>query len=178
MFPINPFDLTKVWPHQLAPLQDIGRLTLNRNVENYFAETEQASFAPSNLVPGICASPDKMLQAGLLAYQDAQRYRVGVNHNHLPVNAPRCPMHHYQHDGTMAGMNAPTATGYSHGNEVNFSPMINQAHRDLPPAMHRYRCWKTHGSNLITRMTRTTTNRLVICIASFPTPVKRSWLKR
>ena len=122
VFPINPFDLTKVWPHQLAPLQDIGRLTLNRNVENYFAETEQATFAPSNLVPGICASPDKMLQARLLAYQDAQRYRVGVNHNHLPVNAPRCPMHHYQRDGAMAGMNAPTATGYSHGNEVNFFP--------------------------------------------------------
>lgn len=101
-FPVNPFDLTKVWPHELAPLQEIGRLELNSNVENYFAETEQAAFAPSNLVPGISASPDKMLQARLIAYQDAQRYRVGVNHNQLPVNAPRCPVHHYQRDGAMA----------------------------------------------------------------------------
>lgn len=116
-FPVNPFDLTKVWPHDVAPLQEIGRLELNRNVENYFAETEQAAFAPSNLVPGICASPDKMLQARLIAYQDAQRYRVGVNHNQLPVNAPRCPVHHYQRDGSMAGM-----TGDNQGPEVNFYP--------------------------------------------------------
>jgi catalase len=115
-FPCNPFDLTKVWPHQLAPLREIGRLTLNRNVENYFAETEQAAFAPSNLVPGICASPDKMLQARLLAYQDAQRYRVGVNHNQLAVNAPRCPVHHYQRDGAMAG----TADNQDGG--INFFP--------------------------------------------------------
>lgn len=101
-FPVNPFDLTKVWPHKLAPLQEIGKLQLTRNVDNYFAETEQATFAPSNLVPGIAPSPDKMLQARLLAYQDAHRYRVGVNHNQLAVNAPRCPVHHYQRDGAMA----------------------------------------------------------------------------
>lgn len=112
-FPINPFDLTKVWPHELAPLQEIGKLTLNRNVENYFAETEQAAFAPSNMVPGICPSPDKMLQARLLAYQDAQRYRVGVNHNQIAVNAPRCPVHNYQRDGAMA---------QNQGAGVNFFP--------------------------------------------------------
>lgn len=115
-FPINPFDLTKVWPHEFAPLREIGRLTLNRNVENYFAETEQVTFAPSNLVPGICPSPDKMLQARLLAYQDAHRYRVGVNHNQLPVNAPRCPVHHYQRDGAMAGVSG------NQGGGVNFYP--------------------------------------------------------
>lgn len=115
-FPVNPFDLTKVWPHELAPLQVVGKLTLNRNVENYFAETEQAAFAPSNLVPGICPSPDKMLQARLLAYQDAQRYRVGVNHNQLPVNAPRCPVRHYQRDGAMAGLNS------NQDSSVNFYP--------------------------------------------------------
>lgn len=118
-FPVNPFDLTKVWPHELAPLQEIGELTLNRNVENYFAETEQAAFAPSNLVPGICASPDKMLQARLLAYQDAQRYRVGVNHNQLAVNAPRCPVHHYQRDGAMSGPNR------NQDSSVNFYPNDN-----------------------------------------------------
>ncbi|MGI9204905.1 MAG: catalase [Woeseiaceae bacterium] len=116
-FPVNPFDLTKVWPHELAPLQEIGKLELNRNVENYFAETEQAAFAPSNLVPGICSSPDKMLQARLIAYQDAQRYRIGVNHNQLPVNAPRCPVHHYQRDGGMAGMSSA-----NQGPDINFYP--------------------------------------------------------
>ncbi|MCB5188519.1 catalase [Methylobacillus caricis] len=102
-YKINPFDLTKIWPHKDYPLIEIGQLELNRNVDNYFAETEQSAFAPSNLVPGIAASPDKMLQARLLAYQDAHRYRVGVNANQLPVNASRCPVHHYQRDGAMAG---------------------------------------------------------------------------
>ncbi len=99
---INPFDLTKVWPHADFPLIDVGILELNRNVHNYFAEVEQAAFAPSNVVPGVSVSPDKMLQARLLAYQDAQRYRLGVNHAQLPVNAPQCPVHHYQRDGLMA----------------------------------------------------------------------------
>lgn len=115
-FPVNPFDLTKVWPHQLAPLLEIGKLVLNRNVDNYFAETEQATFAPSNLVPGISTSPDKMLQARLLAYQDAHRYRVGVNHNQLSVNAPRCPVNNYQRDGAMA------VGSDSNGSGVNFYP--------------------------------------------------------
>ncbi|NKC02163.1 MAG: catalase [Pseudomonadales bacterium] len=101
-FPVNPFDLTKVWPHDLVPMETVGKLELNRNVDNYFAETEQAAFAPSNFVPGIGPSPDKMLQARLLAYQDAHRYRVGVNHNTLAVNAPKCPVHNYQRDGAMA----------------------------------------------------------------------------
>lgn len=100
---INPFDLTKVWPHKDFPLLEIGKLELNRNVDNYFAEVEQSAFAPSNLVPGVGASPDKMLQARLLAYQDAHRYRIGVNHNQLPVNAPKCPVNHNQRDGAMAG---------------------------------------------------------------------------
>jgi catalase len=112
---INPFDLTKIWPHKDFPLIEIGQLELNRNVRNYFAETEQAAFAPSNLVPGVGASPDKMLQARLLAYQDAHRYRVGVNANQLPVNAPRCPVNHYQRDGAMAGMGCP-----AHGHENAF----------------------------------------------------------
>ncbi|MFW5446671.1 MAG: catalase [Methylophagaceae bacterium] len=102
-YKINPFDLTKVWPHADFPLIEVGQLELNRNVDNYFAETEQACFAPSNLVPGIGISPDKMLQGRLLAYQDAHRYRVGANANQLPVNAAKCPVNHYQRDGAMAG---------------------------------------------------------------------------
>ncbi|WP_417455759.1 catalase [Kordiimonas sp.] len=120
----NPFDLTKVWSHADFPLIEIGKLTLNRNVDNYFAETEQSAFSPSNLVPGIGASPDKMLQARLLAYPDAHRYRVGVNHQQLPVNAPKCPVHHYQRDGAMAGMNVCPVTGRAANQDsgVNFFP--------------------------------------------------------
>ncbi|MDB5775559.1 MAG: katA [Herbaspirillum sp.] len=97
----NPFDLTKVWPHGDFPLIEIGELELNRNPQNYFAEIEQAAFAPSNIVPGIGLSPDKMLQGRVFAYADAQRYRVGSNYQQLPVNAPKCPYHNYQRDGAM-----------------------------------------------------------------------------
>lgn len=124
-FPVNPFDLTKVWPYKLAPLIEIGRFELNRNVDNYFAETEQAAFAPSNFVPGIGSSPDKMLQARLLAYQDAHRYRLGVNHNQLPVNSPRCPVNNYQRDGAMAG--ACPVTGRMPNADVNFYPNDREA---------------------------------------------------
>lgn len=119
---INPFDLTKVWPHGDFPLIEIGQLELNKNVTNYFAETEQAAFSPSNLVPGVGVSPDKMLQARLLAYPDAHRYRVGANVNQLPVNAPRCPVHHYQRDGAMAGMPAAFGADNNQGSGVNFYP--------------------------------------------------------
>ncbi|MBL1261547.1 MAG: catalase [Thiotrichaceae bacterium] len=119
---INPFDLTKIWPHADFPLIEIGQLELNRNVDNYFAETEQAAFSPSNLVPGIGASPDKMLQARLLAYSDAHRYRIGANVNQLPVNSPRCPFHHYQRDGVMAGMPPAFGDNNNQGGGVNFYP--------------------------------------------------------
>jgi catalase len=99
--PVNPFDLTKVWPHKDYPLIEVGVMELNRNPENVFAEVEQASFAPSNIVPGISFSPDKMLQARLFSYGDAARYRLGVNHHQIPVNAPRCPYHSYHRDGAM-----------------------------------------------------------------------------
>jgi catalase len=97
----NPFDLTKVWPHADYPLLPVGVLELNRNPLNYFAEVEQAAFNPANIVPGIGFSPDKMLQGRLFSYGDAQRYRLGVNHNQIPVNAPRCPAHSYHRDGGM-----------------------------------------------------------------------------
>ena len=122
---INPFDLTKVWPHKDYPLIEIGVMELNRNVDNYFAETEQSAFAPSNLVPGIGASPDKMLQARLFAYQDAHRYRIGANYNDLPVNYPRASgADHYQRGGAMAGTKCPFAHGRisSAGADVNYGP--------------------------------------------------------
>lgn len=98
---INPFDLTKVWSHKDYPLQEVGILELNRNPQNYFAEVEQAAFSPSNLPPGIGASPDKMLQGRLFAYPDAQRYRIGANYQHLPVNRPKNDINSYQRDGAM-----------------------------------------------------------------------------
>lgn len=97
----NPFDLTKVWPHGDYPLIEVGAVELNRNPDNYFAEIEQAAFSPSNVVPGIGHSPDKMLQARIFSYADAHRYRLGTHYEHLPVNAPKCPVHHYHKDGPM-----------------------------------------------------------------------------
>ncbi|MDF7666361.1 catalase [Orbaceae bacterium ESL0727] len=97
----NPFDVTKVWPHKEFPLIEVGEMELNRNPENYFAEVEQAAFAPSNIVPGVNLSPDRMLQGRVFAYADAQRYRIGTNYQQLPINAPQCPVHNYQRDGAM-----------------------------------------------------------------------------
>ena len=99
--PYNPFDLTKVWPHGDYPLIEVGVLELNRNPENYFAEVEQSTFSPANVVPGISHSPDKMLQFRIFSYADAHRYRLGVNYESLPVNKPRCPVHSYHRDGAM-----------------------------------------------------------------------------
>jgi catalase len=99
--PYNPFDLTKVWYHGDYPLIEVGVLELNRNPENYFADVEQAAFNPANVVPGIGFSPDKMLQGRLFSYGDAQRYRLGVNHHLIPVNAARVPTHSYHRDGLM-----------------------------------------------------------------------------
>ncbi|MEZ1316522.1 catalase [Pseudomonas fluorescens] len=112
-YPINPFDLTKVWPHADYPLIEVGVLELNRNPDNYFADVEQAAFNPANVVPGISFSPDKMLQARLFSYGDAQRYRVGVNHHQIPVNAARCPVNSYHRDGQMRiNANAGSTLGY------------------------------------------------------------------
>ena len=97
----NPFDLTKIWPHKEYPLIDVGILELNQVPENYFADVEQAAFAPANVVDGIGYSPDKMLQGRLLSYPDAHRYRLGVNYEQIPVN--KCPyaVNNYQRDGFM-----------------------------------------------------------------------------
>lgn len=112
----NPFDLTKVWPHGDYPLIEIGVLELNRNPENYFAEVEQAAFEPSNVVPGISFSPDKMLQFRIFAYADAHRHRLGsANYDSLPVNQPKCPVHSYHRDGYMR-------FDGNYGGAVNYEP--------------------------------------------------------
>lgn len=113
--PYNPFDLTKVWPHADYPLIEVGVVELNRNPENFFAEVEQSAFNPAAVVPGISFSPDKMLQARLFSYGDAQRYRLGVNHHQIPVNAPRCPVHSYHRDGAMR-------VDGNHGGTLGYQP--------------------------------------------------------
>ncbi|EKT63892.1 catalase [Providencia burhodogranariea] len=113
--PYNPFDLTKVWPHKDYPLIDVGYFELNRNPANYFSDVEQVAFSPANIIPGIGFSPDKMLQGRLFSYGDAHRYRLGVNHHQIPVNAPRCPFHNYHRDGAMR------VDGNS-GNGVTYEP--------------------------------------------------------
>ncbi len=112
---IHPFDLTKVWPHRDYPLIDVGVMELNRNPGNYFAEVEQAAFEPGNMPPGMGASPDKMLQARLLSYPDAHRYRVGINYAALPVNKPHCPVNTYHRDGQ-------TRFDGNDGGRVNYEP--------------------------------------------------------
>ncbi|SEK12626.1 MULTISPECIES: catalase [unclassified Variovorax] len=107
--PFNPFDPTRVWPQDAFPLVELGLLTLDANPDNYFAQVEQATFNPAHMVPGLCVSPDKLLQGRLLAYADAQRYRVGTHHAALPVNRPLSPVHTYHADGAMR-LNVPART--------------------------------------------------------------------
>ncbi|MEU6733925.1 catalase [Streptomyces physcomitrii] len=97
----NPFDLTKVWPHSDYPLIEVGRMVLDENPEDYFVHIEQAAFEPSNLVPGIGPSPDKMLLGRLFSYPDTHRYRIGPNYAQLPPNRPHVPVHSYAKDGPM-----------------------------------------------------------------------------
>jgi len=110
--PYNPFDLTKVWPHADYPLIELGVMELNRNPMDYFAEVEQSAFSPANMVPGISQSPDKMLQFRIFSYADAHRYRLGVNYESLPVNAPRCHADTYHRDGSMRFDGNPAAINY------------------------------------------------------------------
>ena len=123
----NPFDVTKTWSQKDYPLIEVGVLELNRNPLNYFAEVEQAAFGPSNMVPGVGLSPDRMLQGRVFAYADAHRYRVGTNHQQLPVNAPRCAVNSYQRDGSMA-------TG-SYGAAPNYEP---NSYADAPKQSPRH----------------------------------------
>lgn len=97
----NPFDITKIWPHAEYPLLDVGIMELNEIPANYYADVEQAAFAPAHVVDGIGLSPDKLLQGRILAYPDAHRYRLGANYEQIPVNRPLCPVHHHQRDGIM-----------------------------------------------------------------------------
>ena len=123
--PYNPFDLTKIWPHGDYPLIDVGVLELNENPENYFAEVEQSSFSPANVIAGVGHSPDKMLQFRIFSYADAHRYRLGVNYEDLPVNRPVCPVHNYYRDGFMRGDG-------NAGGAVNYEPNSFDGPKESP----------------------------------------------
>ncbi len=137
----NPFDITKVWSQKTFPLTEVGVLELNRNPENYFAEVEQAAFNPANIVPGIGLSPDKLLQGRLFSYGDAQRYRLGVNHYQIPVNAAKMPIHAFHRDGQMrVDGNYGGAISYqpnSHG-EWAEQPDFREPPLELRGAMESY----------------------------------------
>ena len=124
-YTFHPFDLTKVWLKGDYPLHEVGVMELNRNPENYFADVEQAAFNPANVVPGIGFSPDRMLQGRLFSYGDAQRYRLGVNHHQIPVNAPRCPMHGYSRDGAMR-------VDGNYGSTPHYEPNSNGTWQEQP----------------------------------------------
>lgn len=133
----NPFDLTKVWPHGDFPPIEVGVLELNRNAMNYFAEIEQVAMSPSNIVPGIGFSPDRMLQARIFSYADAHRYRLGTHYEALPVNAPRCPVRHYHKDGAMRFFQNDTGNpeAYYEPNSMG-GPEQNPAYREPPLPLH------------------------------------------
>lgn len=172
--PYNPFDLTKVWPHGDYPLIEAGVLELNRNPENYFAEVEQAAFEPSNVVPGISFSPDKMLQFRIFAYADAHRYRLGsTNYASLPVNKARCPVHSYHRDGFMRfDGNAGGAVNYepnSFGGPVE-DPRFKEPPLEISGDAHRYDHREgnddyTQAGNLFRLMTKEQQERLMDNIA-------------
>jgi catalase len=115
-FRYNILDLTKIWPHKDFPLRKVGKLVLNENPQNYFAEIEQSAFSPSHLVPGVEPSADPVLQSRLFSYPDTHRHRLGVNYNQLPVNAPVCPVANFQRDGFM--------TFHSQGPRPNYQSSI------------------------------------------------------
>lgn len=119
-FEFDPLDPTKIWPEDIYPLQLVGRMTLNRNPQNFFAEVEQSAFTPSTVVPGIEPSEDKLLQGRLFSYPDTQRHRIGPNYLNLPINCPYAPVRNYQRDGNMQ-----TKTDFS---TINYEP--NRFHEE------------------------------------------------
>ncbi|MCK9217476.1 MAG: catalase [Firmicutes bacterium] len=137
----NPFDITKVWSQKEFPLIEVGVLELNRNPENYFAEVEQSAFTPAHVVPGIGFSPDRFLQGRLFSYGDAQRYRLGVNHNHIPVNRAKIQVNEYHRDGAMRTDGNYGRTPAYHPNSDGYwsaQPDVQEPPLDLEGTMYRF----------------------------------------
>jgi catalase len=180
----NPFDLTKVWSHRDYPLLELGKMVLDRNPENYFAEVEQAAFNPANFVPGIGPSPDKMLQGRLFAYGDAHRYRLGVNHTQLPVNRPHAAeARNYGRDGSMRfDGNAGRAKNYEpnsfdgpvQSNEPHYAPIeVNGVTGAFAGELHRDDDDYLQAGDLYRLMGREEKERLAANIAASLSRVSR-----
>ncbi|GAB4074315.1 catalase [Barrientosiimonas marina] len=139
-------DSTKFWPEELIPVQMIGKMTLNRNVENDFAENEQVAFNPANVVPGIGFSNDPVLQGRLIAYQPTQYHRLGgKNFQHLPINRPICPFHNNQQEGYMNYEIDADQTNYHQNSLLNNTPYTT------PPEQGGYEHYPSQVSGHLTR---------------------------
>ncbi|MDK4231452.1 catalase [Corynebacterium tuberculostearicum] len=154
----NPFDLTKVWSKKDYPLHDVGYFVLNRNPRNFFAQIEQVALDPSNIVPGVGLSPDKMLQARAFAYADQQRYRIGANYKQLPVNQPQNvnEVNTYEHEGSMQFLfNAPEDPVYSPNRHEKGTGVLDDAavndrsQLETTTAAELYINPESHGSDLV-----------------------------
>ncbi|XP_024538072.1 uncharacterized protein LOC9639196 [Selaginella moellendorffii] len=132
----DPFDLTKVWLHKDYPLMEVGRLVLDRNVENYHAEVEQAAFSPGSFVPGIEASPDRILQSRLFAYDDAARYRIGTNFHDVPINKPIVKVQTYSRDGAMVVSDNGGSKPNYYPNSYDNLPRNDPTQPDVHPYEH------------------------------------------
>jgi catalase len=180
----DPFDVTKVWSHKDYPLQEVGRMILNRNPENYFAEVEQATFSPGTMVPGVEPSPDKMLQGRLFAYSDAHRYRVGANHNLLPINRPRVEVNNYQRDGAMRFDNNGGGTVYYEPNSFD-GPEEVQEQKQTPfevtgfaeSTAYSHHDHYTQAGDLYRLMSKEERGRLIENIVAAMKPVEREDIK-
>lgn len=131
-FDFDPLDTTKTWPEDILPLQPVGRLVLNKNIDNFFAENEMLAFNPAFVVPGISYSDDKMLQGRIFAYSDTQRHRLGPNYMLLPVNAPKCPHHNNHHDGYMNFTHTDEEVDYF---PSRFDPVRHAERHPISPAV-------------------------------------------
>nr|ADC95629.1 catalase [Bruguiera gymnorhiza] len=131
-FDFDPLDVTKTWPEDILPLQPVGRLVLNKNIDNFFAENEQLAFCPAIIVPGIYYSDDKLLQTRIFSYADTQRHRLGPNYLQLPANAPKCAHHNNHHDGFMNFMHRDEEVNYL---PSRFDPVRHAERFPIPPAV-------------------------------------------
>ncbi|AFC33399.1 KatA [Paenibacillus mucilaginosus 3016] len=180
----DPFDVTKVWSQKDYPLIEVGRMVLNRNPENYFAEVEQATFTPGAFVPGIEASPDKMLQGRIFAYADAHRYRVGANHNALPINRPHVEVNNNQRDGQMRFDGNGGASTYYEPNSYG-GPKESPEHRTTPfevsgladSVAYDHDDHYTQAGDLYRLMSEEERTRLIETIVGAMKPVERDDIK-
>ncbi|KAG6773750.1 hypothetical protein POTOM_021067 [Populus tomentosa] len=132
-FDFDPLDVTKTWPEDILPLMPVGRLVLNKNIDNFFAENEQLAFCPAIIVPGIYYSDDKLLQTRIFSYADTQRHRLGPNYLQLPANAPKCAHHNNHHEGFMNFMHRDEEVNYF---PSRFDPVRHAERYPNPSVIH------------------------------------------